>query len=256
MFYDTHAHINADNYKDNLTEIINGARENKVNYINVVGFDPKTNALANEIALKYDNLYATCGLHPSDIHLHTEDNLKQLEFYLKQEITVAVGECGLDYYWHKETRDKQIDYFKKQIELSKKYQKPLIIHVRDALSDSYEVLKEASKDGLLKGVMHCFSGSSEMAKQFLDLGLYISLGGPVTFKNAKAPKEVAKIVPLDRLLIETDCPYLAPHPYRGKQNKPAYVTLIADEIAKIKEVSIEEIASATTQNAKRLFNIK
>jgi len=256
MYYDTHAHLNADTFKDNLAEIINEAYEMEVKYINVVGFDPKTNALANEIALNHDFIYASAGLHPSDIHLFTDTDLKQLEVYLEQDITVAVGECGLDYYWHKESKEKQILFFKKQIELSKIYQKPLIIHVRDAISDCYEVLKEASIDGLLKGVMHCFSGSAEMAQKFIDLGLFISIGGPVTFKNAKTPKEVAKSVPLDRLLIETDCPYLAPHPYRGKQNKPSYVSLVAQEIANIKEISIEEVATYTTRNAKKLFQIK
>ena len=163
---------------------------------------------------------------------------------------MAIGECGLDYYWHKETKTRQIAYFEKQIELAKKYQKPIIIHVRDAFNDSYEVLKKATSDGLLKGVMHCFSGSKEMALRFIDLGFYISLGGPVTFKNARVPKEVAKVVPLDRLMIETDCPYLAPHPYRGKENKPSYLPLIAKEIAEIRNVSLDEVAYHTTNNAK------
>ncbi len=253
MFYDTHAHLNADVYTEKLEEIIAQAKESQVTHMNVVGFDPLTNKRANEICLSHSNLYATCGLHPSDVMNFTEKDLQDLEFYLKQDITVAVGECGLDYYWHKETKEKQIDYFKKQIELSKKYHKPLIIHVRDAILDSYEVLKEASTDGLLQGVMHCFSGSVEMARQFLDLGLYISLAGPVTFKNAKTPKEVAKIVPLDKLLIETDCPYLAPHPYRGKENKPSYVTLVAEEIARLREIELTELGRITTENAFRLF---
>lgn len=256
MFYDTHAHLNADHYQDKLEAIIEDAHENGVSYINVVGFDRKTNALAHKIALSHDNIYASAGLHPSDIQDFTEEDLKTVEDYLKQDITVAVGECGLDYYWNKETKAKQIDFFKKQIDLSKKYRKPLIIHVRDAILDSYDVLKEASKDGLLTGVMHCYSGSSEMAKKFLDLGLYISLGGPVTFKNAKVPKEVAEMVPLDRLLIETDCPYLAPHPYRGKENKPGFLPLIAEKIAEIKSMSVSELALKTTENGKQLFRIK
>ncbi len=253
MFYDTHAHLNADQFKNQVTEIIEEARENQVNVINVVGFNRKTNALANQIALKYENVYASAGFHPADISQFDESDFETLESYLKQNITVAVGECGLDYYWHKETKNKQIEYFKRQIELSKQYKKPLIIHVRDAIADSYEVLKEASRHGHLKGVMHCFSGTPEMAKRFLDLGLYISLGGPVTFKNAKIPKEVAKVIPLDRLLVETDCPFLAPHPYRGKLNKPAYVPIIAREIANLKKVSLEEIAYYTTDNGKKLF---
>lgn len=254
MYYDTHAHLNAHNYRANLPEIIDEAKNSGVSIINVVGYDPKTNYLANKIASKY-GLYATCGLHPASVHNFTEDDLLELEKYLQQDITVAVGECGLDYYWHKETKEKQIYFFEKQIELAKKYHKPIIIHVRDALSDSYEVLKKATSDGVLTGVMHCFSGSKEMAIKFLDLGLYISLGGPVTFKNAKVPKEVAKIVPLDRLLIETDCPYLAPHPYRGKENKPSLLPIIAKTISEIKSMPVEEIAYNTTNNGKKLFKL-
>jgi TatD DNase family protein len=255
MYYDTHAHLNADNYQGNLQKIINEARDHKVKYLNVVGFNPKTNRLANQIALNNANIYATCGLHPSEVQNFTNKDLADLESYLKQDITVAVGECGLDYHWHKETKMIQFEFFEKQIKLAKKYQKPLIIHVRDAINDSYEILKETSSDGLLKGVMHCFSGSKEMAVKFLDLGLYLSLGGPVTFKNAIVPKEVAKIVPLDKLIIETDCPYLAPHPYRGKENKPSYLPIIATEIAKIKGISVEEVAYYTTENGKKLFKI-
>ncbi len=255
MFYDTHAHLNAEVFTDNLEDIIKEANEALVSYINVVGFDPKTNELANKIAKTHEFIYASSGLHPVDIENISLSHLKEVEDYLKQDVTVAVGECGLDYYWNKETKAKQIKYFKKQIELSKKYQKPLIIHVRDAIQDAYDILYEASKDGLLQGVMHCFSGSKEMALEFLDLGLYISLGGPVTFKNAVEPIEVAKIVPIDKLLIETDCPYLAPHPYRGKLNKPVYVKIVAEAIASIREMNIEDVATYTTNNAKKLFKL-
>lgn len=256
MYFDTHAHLNADNFRNNLSNIIEEARSVKVDYINVVGFNPKTNDRAIKIATKYENIFATCGLHPTEVQNFTEDNINTLEEYLAIDKTVAIGECGLDYYWHKETKIRQIFFFERQIDLAKKYQKPIIVHVRDAFNDSYDVLKKATNDGKLKGVMHCFSGSKEMALRFIDLGFYISLGGPVTFKNAKVPKEVAKIVPLDRLMIETDCPYLAPHPYRGKENKPSYLPLIAKEIAEIKNVSLDEIAYHTTNNAKKLFNIR
>ncbi|HEY8364868.1 MAG TPA: TatD family hydrolase [Haloplasmataceae bacterium] len=256
MYYDTHAHLNADNYLYNVEDIIKEAFNEGVKLINVIGFDPKTNKLANKIAQSHHNIYASAGLHPTDVDNFSTQDLIDLEFYLKQEITVAVGECGLDYYWNKDTKSKQFFYFEKQIELAKKYQKPIIIHVRDAFLDSYEILKDAVKDGLLTGVMHCYSGSLEMAEKFLDLGLYISLGGPVTFKNAKTPKEVAKVVPIDRLLIETDCPYLAPHPYRGKENKPSLLPLIAQEISQIKDIPIDTVGFQTTENGKKLFKIK
>lgn len=255
MFYDTHAHINADVFDNNVEEIINEAFLANVGYINVVGFDRLTNKKANEIALCHQNIYASAGLHPVDAHIFTNDDFYLLEEYLKQDVTKAVGECGLDYYWNKDTKDIQFEVFKRQIDLSKKYQKPLIIHVRDAYEDAYDILKEASKDNKLAGVMHCFAGSSQMVKKFLDLGLYISLGGPVTFKNAKKPKEVAKVVPIDRLLIETDCPYLTPHPFRGKLNKPSLVPIVAEKIAEIKDISLKEVEEYTTNNAKLLFKI-
>lgn len=253
MFYDTHAHLNAEQFKENLEEVVKEAKEAGVEHINVIGFDRETNLLAQEIAAKNDNLYPTAGLHPTDVNEFTEQDLVVLEEYIKKDVTVGIGECGLDYYWHNDNKDRQKYFFIAQIELARKYHKPLVIHVRDAFQDTYDLLASEMKKGFFTGVMHCFSGSPEMAKRFLDLGLYISLGGPVTFKNAVTPKEVARVVPLDKLLIETDCPYLAPHPYRGKQNKPSYLPLIAKAIAEIKEVSIEEVANYTTLNAKRLF---
>lgn len=254
--FDTHTHLNAKVYRDKLEEVIKDAHENQVRYMNVVGFDHETNGRANEIAMQYDGIYATAGLHPTDAHLFGESDVLAIEEYIKQDITVAVGECGLDYYWQKDTKQQQKEIFQAQIELAKTYQKPIIVHMRDATMDTYEQLKEATKDGRLTGVMHSFSGSAEMALKFLDLGLYISLAGPVTFKNARTPKEVAEVVPIDRLLIETDCPYLTPHPYRGKENRPGLVHLVAETIAEIKQISIEELAQHTTENAKRLFQIK
>ncbi|MCK5762273.1 MAG: TatD family hydrolase, partial [Candidatus Izimaplasma sp.] len=157
------------------------------------------------------------------------------------------------FYWDKEFINEQIDVFKRQIELSLELNMPLAIHMRDASEATYNVLSEYKG---LKGIMHCYSGSAEMAPLFIDLGLHISLGGPVTFKNGHKPKEVAKIVPLDKLLIETDSPYLSPHPFRGKTNEPFRVKLVAEEIARLKEISYNEIAEATAKNAIRLFNLK
>lgn len=256
QLYDTHTHLNADVYDDKLEETIADAVDQGVAYMNVVGFDKETNRKANAIASRYEGIYASAGLHPTDAHLFTQKDIEEVETYLKQEKTVAVGECGLDYYWQKDTKVVQKEIFWAQIELSKKYNKPLIIHVRDAIQDAYELLLEASRDGKLRGVMHSYSGSPEMAERFVDLGLYISLGGPVTFKNAKVPKDVAVAVPMERLLIETDCPYLTPHPYRGKENRPGHVRLVAEAIADLRGISLEELAERTTHNAKALFQIK
>ena len=165
---------------------------------------------------------------------------------------IGLGECGLDFYWDKEHINEQIELFHWHIKKSIEFDLPLIIHMRDATEATFNVLKEYNK---LKGIMHCYSGSAEMAPLFLELGLHISLGGPVTFKNAKVPKEVAKIVPLDKLLIETDSPYLSPHPFRGKTNEPMRVKLVAEEIARLRELPYEKIAEVTTKNAIQLFSI-
>lgn len=171
----------------------------------------------------------------------TEDDLQWIEELSNHPKVVAIGEMGLDYHWDKSPKDVQMEVFRKQIRLAKKVGLPIIIHNREATADIVNILKEeeASRVG---GIMHCFSGSAETALECINMNFYISLGGPVTFKNAKKPKEVAAAVPLDRLLIETDCPYLAPHPYRGKRNEPSYVKLVAEQIAEIKQLTIEEVS--------------
>jgi len=218
----------------------------------VIGFDDLTNQRALELSSQYDFIYASVGFHPTDAKNVTKDDLLHLETLLKADKVRAIGDCGLDFYWDKEHIEQQIAVFEHQIELSKKYDLPLVIHMRDAQEKTYEVLKPHAP---LKGVMHCYSGSKEMAERFLSLGLHISLGGPVTFKNAKVPKEVAKIVPSDKLLIETDAPYLTPHPYRGKQNDSSFLPLIAKKIAELRDTSIDDIAQLTTNNAIKLFKL-
>ena len=167
---------------------------------------------------------------------------------------VAIGETGLDYYWDKSPKEIQQEIFRKQIQLAKKRKLPIVIHNREATEDVLTVLREEHAEEV-GGIMHCFSGNIEQAQIALELNFYISLGGPVTFKNAKEPKEVAKLVPIDKLLIETNCPYLAPHPFRGKRNEPAYVKLVAEQIALLRDMTFEEIAEATTRNARKVFGI-
>ncbi len=253
MLVDTHVHLNSKKYKDNLPQVISRAHEAGVELMIVVGFDHETNLRAIELAEKYPFIYATVGYHPTDARHVKPHDYEILSKQLKHEKVVGIGECGLDFYWDKEYVDKQIEVFKKQIELSIEFEKPLIIHMRDASEATYNVLSEYKN---LKGIMHCYSGSPEMAKEFLKLGLHISLGGPVTFLNGRVPKEVAKMVPLDKLLIETDAPYLSPHPFRGKTNEPARVKLVAEEIARLRDVSYTSIAKTTANNAYKLFNIK
>lgn len=255
MLIDTHAHLNAIQYQDDLEEVIERAQSEGVTTIVVVGFDRETITRAIELAEQYEFIYATVGWHPVDAIDMTDEDLKWIEELCSHPKVVALGEMGLDYYWDKSPKDIQKEVFRKQIALAKKVKLPIIIHNREATSDILEILQEenASEVG---GVMHCFTGSIEVAKQCMDMNFYISFGGPVTFKNAKKPKEVAAEIPLDRLLIETDCPYLTPHPFRGKRNEPSYVKYIAEQIAELKGVSFEEIAQKTSDNAKRFFDIK
>lgn len=253
MLVDTHVHLNSKKFKDDLPQVISRAHEAGVELMIVVGFDHETNIRAIELAEKYPFVYATVGFHPTDARHVKESDYETLTKQLNHEKVVGVGECGLDFYWDKEFKEKQIEVFRRQIELSIKFDKPLIIHMRDASEATYNVLSEY-KD--LKGIMHCYSGSAEMVEMYLKIGLHISLGGPVTFKNGRVPKEVAKIVPIDKLLIETDAPYLSPHPFRGKTNEPARVKLVAEEIAKIRDIPYTELAKKTAENAYKLFDIK
>ncbi|NJP39013.1 TatD family hydrolase [Alkalicoccus luteus] len=254
MLIDTHVHLNADQFADDADEVIQRAKEAGVAKMVVVGFDTKTINLAMELIETYPFLYAAVGWHPVDAVDFDDDKLAWLEELTKHPKVVAVGETGLDYHWDKSPHDVQQEAFRKQIALAKKVKLPLIIHDREAHEDITAILQEeeAAEAG---GIMHCFQGDEEMAKACLDMNFYISFGGPVTFKNAKLPKEVAKIVPDDRLLIETDAPYLAPHPYRGKRNEPAYVKLVAEQLAELRGVTYEELAAQTTKNAEILFHL-
>ncbi|WP_102273320.1 TatD family hydrolase [Cytobacillus massiliigabonensis] len=254
MLFDTHVHLNADQYKEDLEEVINRALNEGISQMVVVGFDRPTIERAMELVEKYDFLYASVGWHPVDAIDMKDEDLLWIEELASHPKVVAIGEMGLDYYWDKSPKDVQKEVFRRQIQLAKRVKLPIIIHNRDATADIVEILKEEEAKEV-GGIMHCFSGSPETAKECVEMNFYISLGGPVTFKNAKKPKEVAEAIPLEKLLIETDCPYLAPHPYRGKRNEPSYVKLVAEQIAEIKGISFEEVAEATTANAKKIFGI-
>lgn len=254
MLFDTHVHLNADQFKEDLEEVINRALNEGISRMVVVGFDRPTIERAMELVEKYDFLYASVGWHPVDAIDMKDEDLLWIEELASHPKVVAIGEMGLDYYWDKSPKDVQKEVFRRQIQLAKKVKLPIIIHNRDATADIIEILKEEEAKEV-GGIMHCFSGSPETAKECVEMNFYISLGGPVTFKNAKKPKEVAEAIPLEKLLIETDCPYLAPHPYRGKRNEPSYVKLVAEQIADIKGISFDEVAEATTANAKKIFGI-
>ena len=254
MLFDTHAHLNATQFEEDFQEVIQRALDEGVSHIVVVGFDRITIRRAIELAETYEFIYAAVGWHPVDAIDMTNDDLLWIEQLAGHPKVVALGEMGLDYYWDKSPKDIQKEVFRKQISLAKKVSLPIIIHNREATADIVQILQEenASEVG---GIMHCYSGSIEVAEQCMDMNFYISFGGPVTFKNAKKPKEVAAVVPIEKLLIETDCPYLTPHPYRGKRNEPSYVKYIAEQIAQLKGLTVEEVAQKTSENAKKLFGI-
>ena len=254
MLFDTHVHLNAEQFDEDLEEVMSRAREAGVENMVVVGFDRPTINRAMELIGQYEFLYAAIGWHPVDAIDMKEEDLSWIEELSDHPKVVAIGEMGLDYHWDKSPKDVQKEVFRKQIQLAKKVKLPIVIHNRDATQDIVDILREERAEEV-GGIMHCFSGSPEIAQECVEMNFYISLGGPVTFKNAKKPKEVAKEIPLEKLLIETDCPYLAPHPYRGKRNEPAYVKLVAEQIAELKEMSLEEVENITTENAMRVFNI-
>ncbi|MEB2302208.1 TatD family hydrolase [Lysinibacillus xylanilyticus] len=254
MFIDTHVHLNADQYEEDLQEVIDRALEAKVETMVVVGFDRKTIEKTMQLIEQYDFVYGVIGWHPVDAIDCRQEDLDWIEELAAHPKIVGIGETGLDYYWDKSPKDVQQALFRKQIHLAQKLNLPIIIHNRDATGDVVQILREENAASV-GGVMHCFSGSVETAHECIAMNFMISLGGPVTFKNARMPKEVATEIPVEHLMIETDAPYLAPHPYRGKRNEPAFVPLVAEEIARLKGLTIEEIAQVTTTNAKKFFKI-
>ncbi|WP_404803490.1 TatD family hydrolase [Lysinibacillus sp. S1] len=254
MFIDTHVHLNADQYEEDLQEVIDRALEAKVERMVVIGFDRKTIERTMQLIEQYDFVYGVIGWHPVDAIDCTQQDLEWIEQLALHPKIVGIGETGLDYYWDKSPKDVQQELFRKQIQLAQKINLPIVIHNRDATGDVVQILREENAASV-GGVMHCFSGSVETARECIAMNFMISLGGPVTFKNARLPKEVATEIALEHLMIETDAPYLAPHPHRGKRNEPAFVPLVAEEIARLKGLTIEEIAQATTTNAKNFFGI-
>lgn len=249
---DSHAHLMDELFNDDLNEVIKRCIENDIEKLVNIGYDKKSSYKAVELANEYDWMYAAIGLHPEECNVEDieVDFIKELA---KSQQVVAIGEIGLDYHYDNTDRENQQKGFVKQIQLANELSLPVTIHSRDADMDTLKVLKENKiEDGF---VMHCFSSSVEVAKEILKLGGYISLAGTITFKNAKNPKEVAKVIPMDRLLIETDSPYLTPEPYRGQRNEPWHVIEIAKMIAEIKGIPVEDLINHTNENIKAFYRI-
>ena len=253
MYFDSHAHYDDSRFDDDRDQALLSLAENGVSNIINIGADLESSKATVALADKYDFVYGAVGVHPHDAKTLDENVLSEIGRLSEHSKVVAIGEIGLDYYYDNSPRDIQRYWFERQMNLAYDLNLPVIIHSRDTTEDTIKICKENKIHG---GVIHCFSGSVETAKIFLDLGYYISFAGPVTFKNAKALPDVAKIVPEDRLLIETDSPYMAPEPHRGKRNCSVYVRHVCEKIAELRGVSAEHMAKVTADNAKRLFNIQ
>lgn len=252
MFFDTHAHLNDERFDKDRKELISSFKEHSISNTCEIGFDLPSSYKALELAEKYDFIYASVGVHPHDADSLTDEGLLELEKLLSHKKAVALGEIGLDYFYDNSERDVQRKWFAAQAELAKSLKCPVVIHTRDAMEDTINILKA---HGGGDGIIHCYSGSVESAKLLLNLGYFISFAGPVTFKNANTALEVIRYVPADRMLIETDSPYLAPVPYRGMRNCPVYVAEVAKKIAEIKGMKLDEVAQITYNNAKKVYRI-
>lgn len=249
MFVDVHCHLDSEFYS-NVNNIIMNAVKNNVGKLVYNGCNMKTNREVLELTDKYDCVYGAIGFHPTELNDILEEDYAFLEDNIRNKKIVAIGEIGLDYHYEDTDKDKQKYHFIRQLELARKYNLPVIVHSRDSIQDTYNILKQYS----VRGVLHCYSGSVEMAREFIKLGYFISVGGIITFKNAKNIIEVIKNIDLSYILLETDSPFLTPEPYRKKQNEPMYIPIIANKISEVKGCSIKEVEDVTTANACRLFD--
>lgn len=246
MQIDTHCHLSYEDY-DNLDEVVKN-----IDIAITSGTNDETNKEVLDVVSKYNNIYGTLGFHPEDIDKFNDNSLNIIESNLNNEKIVAIGEIGLDYYWVKDNKEEQKELLRKQMKIAEKYNMPVIIHSREAALDTYEILK----DYKVKGTIHCFSYSYEMAEKFIKLGYKIGIGGVVTFKNSKKLQDIVEKISLEDILLETDSPYLSPEPLRGKKNVPYNTYYVAKKTAEIKNVNINEVLTITSNNAIELFDLK
>ena len=252
--FDSHAHYNDEKFEEDREEVLSKIYKSGVTKIVNAGYSLESSKKAIEIANKHEFIYATVGISPNDIEGYKKEDLKEITKFAQSKKVVAIGEIGLDFYWNKENKDLQKEVFISQIEIANKLNLPIIIHTREAIYDTLEILKNNNCNK--KGVFHCCPFNVDLVREGLKLGFYISFAGPVTFKNSKNASEIINMVPLDKMLIETDSPYLSPEPLRGKRNDSRNVKYIAKKIADVKQIDTEEVAKITYENAKRIFEIK
>ena len=252
MIFETHAHYDDEKFDEDRAELLSSMQENGIGRIINVSANLESLENTRKLMEQYPFIYGAFGLHPDEVGDLNEDVMERMRGLCRLEKAVAVGEIGLDYYWDKENHEKQQYWFRRQIALAREEKLPMIIHSREAAADTLRVMKE-EKSEEIGGVIHCFSYSAEMAEEYLKMGFYLGIGGVVTFKNAKKIKEVVQMAPMERILLETDSPYLAPVPYRGKRNSSLYLPYVVREIAELKGISEEEVIETTEKNAVRLF---
>lgn len=251
--FETHAHYDDTAFSEDRDFLLQQMHREGIEYIVNIGCSMETSRGITKLVRQYDFLYGTVGVHPEDAGSLTEPDMEELEELSRQEKILAIGEIGLDYHYDEPPGDIQKQWFVRQLDLAKHRQLPVVIHSRDAAKDTLDIMK-AEHAGKTNGVIHCFSYGIEMAREYLNMGYYIGIGGVVTFKNGRKLKEVAEYVPLDSIVLETDAPYLAPVPFRGKRNCSLYLKYVAEELAQLKGISAEEVCNVTFENAKRLYN--
>lgn len=249
--FDTHSHYDDERFNENRESLLSSIHSSGVTGIVTCGCNIETTEFSKKLAEKFDFVYFAAGFHPENLDGASLLDLDIIEKYAKHKKCAAIGEIGLDYHWMSSSKEVQKEFFLAHIELAKKLDKPVIVHDREAHGDTLEILKSTKP----KGVVHCFSGSAEMAREIIKLGMYIGLNGVVTFKNARKSLEVVKEIPLERLVLETDCPYLAPEPHRGKRNDSSYIPYIAEKIADVLNMEPQKILDITSENAKKLYNL-
>ena len=254
MIFDTHAHYDDDAFDEDRDVLLSGMKDAGVEYIVNIGASMASSKRSIALAEKYPFMYAAVGVHPDEVGELDEEKFATLKEWAKHEKVKAIGEIGLDYYWDKEGHDLQKHWFLRQMELAHEMKLPMIVHSREAAKDTLDMVI-AAKPLELSGIIHCYSYSVEQAREYLNMGYYIGIGGVLTFKNGKKLKEVAEYTPLSQIVLETDCPYLAPVPYRGKRNDSSKLSYVAEELAAIKQVSVEEVIRITTENGRKLYHI-
>ena len=253
MIFDTHAHYDDEQFDADREELLDSMAEQGVGTIVNVSASYPSCEQVTEMVQKYPFMYAAVGVHPDHVGDLNEETFARMKKLFANDKVIAVGEIGLDYYWDNESHDLQKAWFIRQLELARELDLPVLIHSREAAADTMDIMKEHAEG--MSGVIHCYSYSKEMAREYVKMGFYIGVGGVVTFKNARKLKETVAEIPLTSIVLETDCPYLAPKPNRGKRNNSAYIRYVAEEIARIKGITYEEVVAQTEENARKMYRL-